>query len=363
MNKIKICIVTGGLGFIGTHLLQEIEDRYAKIIVVDSLSPNIHAKSPKITISNIDLIVGGVEDLRTWELVADHLPDEDFVLDVFHLAADTSTGNSIKVPSAHVVSNVVGTSRLCEFLAEYANFIGFIKLTSTRAIYGEGLWESVQGELVSPAQRTKLELDRQVWNPLHNEIMCVRPVPVSASLIAPNPVNVYGSTKLGQEQLLTIWCSYYGIPLFVYRLQNVYGPGQSLWNSYSGIVSLFVRKAILGEMIEVYEGGGIIRDFVYVMDVVNVLCEEISPVSTFQIFDVGTGESNTLLKVAETISEIGGNGKVTISNKYRFGDVRGIYADTTSIQTLQSFREFRKIRYGLEKLIEWAEPEIRGANT
>ena len=317
MNKIKICIVTGGLGFIGTHLLQEIEDRYAKIIVVDSLSPNIHAKSPKITISNIDLIVGGVEDLRTWELVADHLPDEDFVLDVFHLAADTSTGNSIKV----------------------------------------------QGELVSPAQRKKLELDRQVWNPLHNEIMCVRPVPVSASLIAPNPVNVYGSTKLGQEQLLTIWCSYYGIPLFVYRLQNVYGPGQSLWNSYSGIVSLFVRKAILGEMIEVYEGGGIIRDFVYVMDVVNVLCEEISPVSTFQIFDVGTGESNTLLKVAETISEICGNGKVTISNKYRFGDVRGIYADTTSIQTLQSFREFRKIRYGLEKLIEWAEPEIRGANT
>lgn len=360
MSKLKICIVTGGLGFIGTHLLERVKSQYDKIIVIDNLSPHVHSFPPKLPIYNIELVIGGVEEVNTWNLVSSHLPETNFVLDVYHLAADTSTGNSINLPSSHVTSNILGTARLCEFLSNLIDFIGTIKLTSTRAIYGEGLWESVDGELINPDQRRKVDLDRQEWNPLSRRVACLKPAPVSALLLSPNPVNIYGSTKLGQEQMLTIWCAFYGIRLNVYRLQNVYGPGQSLWNSYSGIVSLFVRKAIIGEMINVYEGGGIIRDFVYISDVVNVLNENPPQTSQLQIYDVGTGTPVTLLQVAKVVSEICGTDLVEISNNYRLGDVRGIYADTNSIKNMESFKEFKAISFGLEKLVEWAKPEILG---
>jgi len=360
MQKLRVCLVTGGMGFIGTHLLGEIEKIYNKIIVVDNLSPNIHPEPPKLHFVNALLVIGGVEESKTWDEVAALLPAKDFVLDVYHLAADTSTGNSIKAPSAHVSTNILGTALMCEFLAERIESVGRVKLTSTRAIYGEGLWETSDGELVNPDQRRKIDLDRQEWNPHFRNHRCINPAPVSASAMKPNPVNIYGSTKLAQEQMLTIWCAYYGVQLNVYRLQNVYGPGQSLWNSYSGIVSLFVRKALLGESIEVYEGGGIIRDFVFVSDVVKVLVEDMAQTAQLQIFDVGTGRPVTLLQVANVISEICGSVVVGTSVNYRLGDVRGIFADTDSIKEMKSFKSFTQVNAGLQKLIEWAKPEILG---
>lgn len=351
-------IVTGGAGFIASHLLTEIKDTYDQIILVDNLSPAVHRIQNVSTVPFARLVVGNVQDVSTWKLVDEILPTGEYVLDVFHLAADTSTGNSINQPSAHVSTNVLGTAVLCEFLASKTEKLRRVVLTSTRAVYGEGLWSLMNGQAINPDSRKESDLNDEKWNPRALNEFCISPLPTSSNKVSPNPVNIYGATKLSQEYILEIWCKAFNIQLQIYRLQNVYGPGQSLWNSYSGVISLFVKNALLGEQIEVYEGGGIIRDLIFVKDVAKVIATDHEFPSDTNIIDVGSGIPVTLLEVAKTISRYCRVEDPVISKKYRIGDVRGIYADNSELTNLFDNLKITELSLGIAELVDWAEIEI-----
>jgi dTDP-L-rhamnose 4-epimerase len=280
-------------------------------------------------------------------------------LTVFHLAANTATGNSLNFPSAHVSTNILGTTSLCEFLTKQVDNLRRIVLTSTRAVYGEGLWTTSKGLIVNPDSRNVDDLEKEMWNPKYLGDHCISPYPVSAGKVHANPINIYGSTKFSQESILKIWCDAFNVDLRIFRLQNVYGPGQSLWNSYSGVISLFARNALTNQPIEVYEGGGIIRDLVYVKDVARVLATEIKFPDRSSIVDVGSGTPTTLYEVASIIAKSCGADIPVVSNKFRVGDVRGIYADSNALLGLEIFPEFTSLEVGISELLEWADEEIK----
>ncbi len=360
MDLNKIALVTGGLGFIGSNFINEVLDTYDSFIIVDNASPTVHGDSKdfKFSSSKIELVIGDIQNANTWNHVADYLPVENFQLDVFHLASNTSTADSILNPSNHVETNVMGTAVMCEFLFKYLESINFVLLTSTRAVYGEGLWINSKGDLVNPSLRDVTNLENSNWNPFFEQKTCIAPTATSAQNCRPNPSNIYGSTKYAQENLLRIWCDTNGIACSILRLQNVYGPKQSLWNSYSGVVSLFVKEALMSSSIQVYEAGGIIRDFVFVSDVVRVMKFAISAPSEWPLVDVGTGRPTTLLKLAEIISDKTSSPRPVVTNMYRAGDVRGIYADNGELMRLMPNFLFTELDKGLDTLIDWAKNEI-----
>lgn len=361
-EKPKIALVTGGMGFIGSHLLEEIEKKYEQIIVIDNLTPTVHQNKKRVKDTRYQLVVGDVADKTSWARVSDLMPLQPHTLTVFHLAANTSTGDSINNPSDHVSTNVLGTALLCEFLSSRINTLSSVILTSTRAVYGEGLWSTSTGEVFSPNPRDLYDLEKQSWNPRVSQGSCIAPVPISSSKTDPNPVNIYGATKLSQEHILEIWCKAMNVELRIYRLQNVYGPGQSLWNSYSGVISLFVKNALTNQPIEVYEGGGIVRDLVYVKDIAKVLAAEIELPSKFSTVDVGSGVPTTLHEVALLIAKKCGSGDPVVSNKFRVGDVRGIYADVSAILGLKIVPEFTSLEVGISELLDWAKVEIKSGS-
>jgi dTDP-L-rhamnose 4-epimerase len=359
----KIAIVTGGMGFIGRHLLKEIQSHYDKIIVLDNLSPTVHHN--EIHPENLDfkLVIGDVADKLSWEQVSSHLPSSRYDLTVYHLAANTATGDSLNKPSEHVTTNILGTALMCEFLATEIQNLSRIILTSTRAVYGEGFWTLSNGTAIYPDARRESDLKDEKWNPKALNEFCISPLPSSSKKVSPNPINIYGSTKLSQEYILEIWCKAFNIQLQIYRLQNVYGPGQSLWNSYSGVISLFVKNALLGEQIEVYEGGGIIRDLIFVKDVVKVITTDNEFPSGVNIIDVGSGIPITLLEVAKTISRYCRAEDPVTSKEYRIGDVRGIYADNSELTSLYNDLKITELSIGIAELVDWAEIEIAKEGT
>ena len=358
----KICIITGGMGFIGTHLIDEIKSQYETIIVVDNLSPLVHGTSSISPNSNIHLVVGNVQDESTWDAVSKVMPPVDYSLTVFHLAANTSTGNSLNSPTAHVSTNILGTAALCEFLINHIENIRRIILTSTRAVYGEGLWTTSEGSIVNPESRQVEDLEKRIWNPKYLDEYCLSPYPVSATKVNASPVNIYGTTKYSQESILKIWCEAFKVELRIFRLQNVYGPGQSLWNSYSGVISLFTKNALTDQPIEVYEGGGIIRDLVYVKDIAKVLATEIELPDRSSVVDVGSGTPTTLYEVASIIAKSCSVEVPVISNKFRVGDVRGIYANPSEILSLEIFPAFTSLEVGISELLDWAKVEIKSGS-
>ena len=189
-----------------------------------------------------------------------------------HLAAETGTAQSLSESTRHGMVNVVGTTQLLDSLTRAGHVPGHFVLTSSRAVYGEGVWRNADGSTFQPGLRTHAQLEAGKWD--HGD--GAAHVPNTVAGTHPNPINVYGATKLAQEQILSAWTGSHDTRLSVLRLQNVYGPRQSLSNPYTGIVSLFSRLAREGESIPLYEDGDITRDFVYIDDVVSALVAAIA---------------------------------------------------------------------------------------
>ncbi len=255
-------LVTGGAGFIGTTLARELADAAEQWVVLDNLHPQVHPGSqpPADLPASVDLRVGDVtsaDDLDA--VVADLRPDT-----VVHLAAETGTAQSLSESTRHGMVNVVGTTQLLDALTRAGHVPAHFVLTSSRAVYGEGVWRNADGSTFQPGLRTHAQLEAGTWD--HGDDAAHVPNTVAGT--HPNPINVYGATKLAQEQILAAWTGSHDTRLSVLRLQNVYGPRQSLSNPYTGIVSLFSRLAREGESIPLYEDGDITRDFVHIDDVV-----------------------------------------------------------------------------------------------
>ncbi|ESZ47900.1 NAD-dependent epimerase/dehydratase family protein [Mesorhizobium sp. M0016] len=349
----KICVVTGGAGFIGCALSTKLADRFGRVIVIDSLHPQIHAerKRPVELDPRVELIIADVTEASTWAQALETVrPDV-----VVHLAAETGTGQSLTEASRHALVNVVGTSRMLDAFAAASHVPERFVLSSSRAVYGEGAWRSMKsGEVTYPGQRSRQQLERAEW-----DFLGLEPMSMNAESVVPHPSSIYGATKLAQEQMLRSWALSFGSAVNVLRLQNVYGPGQSLTNPYTGIVSLFIRMAREGKSIPIYEDGNIGRDFVFIDDVGSaiVMATE-TELSQSLAYDVGTGQKTTILELAKIIAGRYGAPEPHVNGMYRNGDVRWAVAEIGRTVTDLKWQPQCSVESGIGRLCDWVDMRL-----
>jgi dTDP-L-rhamnose 4-epimerase len=294
-----------------------------------------------------------------------HGPNWDAVLKavrpttVVHLAAETGTGQSLTESTRHAMVNGVGTTQMLDGFTRAGHVPEHFVLASSRAVYGEGAW-SAAGETFYPDARLHDDLVAGRWDPTGPDGAAATPLVNRAATTEPRPSNVYAATKLLQEHLLAAWSTAMGPALSVLRLQNVYGPGQSLTNSYTGVLTFFSRVALAGEPIDVYEDGAIIRDFVFVGDVVAALAAAVErpPADRRRTVDIGSGEPSTILEVAELMADLRGAPDPKVSGRFRDGDVRAASADIAEAERELAYAPRTKLRDGVAQLLDWAEQEL-----
>lgn len=316
-TKEKICIVTGGAGFIGCALSAQLAQRFDRVIAMDVLHPQIHARRerPAMLDAAVELRMADVCSAADWDALLEGLGAIDTVV---HLAAETGTAQSMTDTTRHAHTNVVGTSVMLDALERHRLYPRQILLTGSRAVYGEGAWQRETGEVFYPGQRTDAQLASGMWDFENAHFL-----PFDAQRTWPHPTSIYGATKLAQEQMIASWCMARGVAHKIVRLQNVYGPGQSLINPYTGIVSLFVRLSRRGRAIELYEDGEIIRDFILIDDVARAIVLTLAcDAAAGRVIDIGTGKKTTIGQIARLIARRYGAPEPQVCGKYRNGDVR-----------------------------------------
>ena len=349
-------LITGGAGFIGTALAHRLVNSGFGVAVMDVLHPQVHPAGQALDLPpSVRLFTGDVT----------HAPDLDAVLRLFrptqvvHLAAETGTGQSLTEASRHGSVNVVGTAQLLDALTRAELVPEQFVLASSRAVYGEGAWRSGT-ETFYPRPRSHAQLLAGIWDPQGPTDEPAVPLPSSADRTAPRPTNIYAATKLAQEHMLTAWTAAHDAKLSVLRLQNVFGPGQSLTNSYTGIVTLFSRLAGEGRPLEVYEDGNIVRDFVFIDDVVDALFAAVDkPAAEPRCLDIGSGTPTTIHELARKVATICKAPEPVVVEKFRDGDVRAASCTIEAAGDELNWRPRWTLDDGLQALLEWIAGQQR----
>lgn len=357
----KNVLITGGAGFIGSNVALKLIDKGYHVTVLDNLSPQIHGENPDKTSplycsvkDKVHFINGTVTSESDWEKA---LVGADAVI---HLAAETGTGQSMYEIEKYVTVNIGGTAILLDLLANTQHHVKRVVVAESRSIYGEGrYWSDDLNMFVYPSERscrTMSQGDFEVKYP-----GCTQPLKLVATTedSAIHPNSIYGITKQVQGQLVHLVCKSIGIESVSLRYQNVYGPGQSLSNPYTGILSIFSTRIKNGNGISIFEDGRETRDFVYIDDVVDatILGLEVDGVSG-HAFNIGTGVPTDVLTVANTLKKCYGiDVPVTISGNYRLGDIRHNFADITSARTLLGFEPKWSFDAGIARFVEWVNAQ------
>jgi dTDP-L-rhamnose 4-epimerase len=349
------CLVTGGAGFIGCSASRMLADRFGRVIALDSLHPQVHPRRrrPQALDRRVELVVGDVTQQAVWDSLLDDVAPEV----VLHLAAETGTGQSLLEATRHAHVNVTGTTQMLDAFARHQKLPRRIVLTSSRAVYGEGAWRDAQtSEWVYPGQRTREQLESGQW-----DFAGLEPVPFEAATTDARPISVYGATKLAQEQVLRAWACAFGIEATVLRLQNVYGPGQSLHNPYTGICTLFARLARAGKSLPVYEDGLIVRDFVFIDDVVTALAASLRRDGSALAYDIGSGTATTVAHLADVIAQLYDAPSPHVNGAFRHGDVRHAACSIALAKSELAWQPKVALADGIRKLCAWIDAEVEPA--
>lgn len=353
MSRRKV-LITGGLGFIGTELTRALLARGDSVRILDNLSPQIHGHVPAIDRASlerpeIEVVRGDVVQRASLEAA---VQDVDAVV---HLAAETGTGQSMYEIARYDHVNSYGTALLLDVLANRPHRVKKLVLASSRAVYGEGEYHCSTHGTVQPAPRTVRNLEAGVWD-LHCPACAavVRPVPTKETAV-PRPASIYAATKLAQEELVRIGCGALGVPWVTLRFQNVYGPGQSLNNPYTGILSIFSTRVRRGLDLPIFEDGKESRDFVHVADVAAAVAHAIdSDRASGATLNVGAGVPTSVRDVAELLVKVlGGRSKVHVTGRFRVGDIRSCYADVSLLRAATGFEPRIGLEAGLRGFAEW----------
>lgn len=350
-------LITGGAGFIGSNVACKLVAKGYEVSVLDNLSPQIHGDDPEKTSplyigvkDKVHFIKGSVTSREDWQRA---LQGVDAVI---HLAAETGTGQSMYEIEKYVRVNIGGTAILLDLLTNTRHRVKRVVVAESRAIYGEGrYWSDDLEEYVYPDERpdeTMRHGDFEVKYP-----GCTKPLKLVGTTedSAIHPNSVYGITKQVQGQLVHLVCKSIGVESVSFRYQNVYGPGQSLSNPYTGILSIFSTRIKNGNGINVFEDGHETRDFVYIDDVVDatILGLEVDGASGYA-FNIGTGVATDVLTVANTLKKYYGvEVPVTVSGNYRLGDIRHNYADISLARRILGFEPRWSFDAGIAKFVEW----------
>jgi dTDP-L-rhamnose 4-epimerase len=350
-------LITGGAGFIGCALGAELVAKGHEVVAFDNLHPQVHTDfgRPSRLAPGVQLIPGDVTVASNWQTLFKFFrPDV-----VVHLAAETGTGQSVTEASRHSLVNVTGTTQMLDALAACGHVPRQFLLSSSRAVYGDGAWKDSSGKVFYPVGRTHADLERKQWNFRGPTGLEAKPLPHDAGETAPNPVSVYGATKLAQEHILGAWTRAFGSHLRILRLQNVYGLGQAPKNAYTGILTLFVRLAREGQRLDIYEDGEIIRDFVHVSDVVQAMVRALATTEGPQTLDIGCGELATIAEAAREIARLFGAPEPIVSGKYRDGDVRAASCSIAAGRKAIGYEPKVSLKQGLATLRGQQLPQQR----
>lgn len=359
MEKI---LITGGAGFIGSNLALTLLKRGHQVTVLDNLSEQIHGKNPEKTSplylsikDKVQFIKGTVACRETLQkAIADNTV-------IVHLAAETGTGQSMYEIQHYTDVNIGATALLLDILTNEKHLVKKVVVASSRAIYGEGkYYNKTKNTFVYPLQRTDDDMqkgDFEVKDPQNHSDVLELVATTEDAIIHPN--SVYGITKQVQEQLVMTVCPTIGIAGVAFRYQNVYGPGQSLKNPYTGILSIFSTQIKNGNGINIFEDGKETRDFVFISDVVDATVLGIEKeTANNQVFNVGTGVATDVITVATELSNnYGIQVPITISGNYRLGDIRHNYADITKARQLLGFEPKVSFKEGLKQFTDWVNTQ------
>lgn len=351
-------LVTGGAGFIGSALAARLAREGHAVTVLDNLLPQVHGSPPEASPllrqlpATVRLVHGDVTDRAT---LAAALEGQEAVV---HFAAETGTGQSMYRIDHYARINVGGTALLLDILANTAHRVRRLVVASSRAIYGEGRYLTADGRAVFPGPRTRAAMAAGRFEP---------EVPGEGALVAAptdeesklHPTSVYGITKQVQEQLVLTAGAALGLEPVALRFQNVYGPGQSLANPYTGILSIFANRILAGEGLNIFEDGRESRDFVFIDDAVEAtVCALFGEGAPGHAFNVGTGRAVAVLEVAETLmAALGRRVPVEVTGQFRLGDIRHALACTRLAEGRLGFRARVRFEDGAARLAAWAAGE------
>ncbi|MDD5151448.1 MAG: NAD-dependent epimerase/dehydratase family protein [Flavobacterium sp.] len=351
----KNILITGGAGFIGSNLALKLIEKGHTITILDNLSPQIHGENPEKTSplyqsikDKVTFINGTVTSRTDWVKA---LTEQQVIV---HLAAETGTGQSMYCIEKYTEVNIQGTSIMLDILANSDHSVEKIVIASSRSIYGEGKYKHPELGIVYPKHRRESDMLAGDF-----EVKCADNVVLE--LLATDeeskihPSSVYGITKQNQEQMIMTVCPTIGIAPVAFRYQNVYGPGQSLSNPYTGILSIFSTQIRNNNGIKIFEDGKETRDFVYIDDVIDATILGIEKEEgNYHVFNVGTGVPTDVLTVANTlINAYKVEVPITVTGQFRLGDIRHNFADMTKIKKLLGFTPKVFFEEGIKNFTNW----------
>tara|TARA_B100001559_G_scaffold320892_1_gene334740 strand:+ start:3305 stop:4435 length:1131 start_codon:yes stop_codon:yes gene_type:complete len=345
-------LITGGAGFIGSNLAKKLIESNHYVRILDNFSMQIHGGNQSLDheLSGVDLLIG---DVRDKSAIAKSLEGIDTVV---HLAAETGTGQSMYKIEEYQQTNISGTLNIIDHLLNKKHSVEKIVVASSRAIYGEGQYFCEEDGMIFPGERSETEmLNGQFEHRCENSQKFMKPIatPETAELA---PLSFYGLTKQIQEQIVIMYAKVLGISGYALRYQNVYGPGQSLMNPYTGIMAIFSTLGRNNETIKIFEDGKQTRDFVYIDDVIGATISCLSPDKKgVGIYNVGTGKPTSVYQIAEMIVKyLNSNSDLKITGEYRLGDIRHNYADLEKAEKELGFTPIIDIEDGLKNFLDWA---------
>lgn len=354
----KNILITGGAGFIGSSLALSLLEKGYTVTVLDNLSTQIHGENPFNSFlfsrinGKVNFIKGTVTSREDWLLALKKIDA------VIHLAAETGTGQSMYEISRYVDVNIGGTALLLDILANTKHTVKKVIVASSRSIYGEGKYLKEDGTIVYPLSRKDDDMNQKRFE-VYDEKGNMLQVAATDENSAIHPSSVYGITKQNQEQMVLTVCPTIGIDGVAFRYQNVYGPGQSLTNPYTGILSIFSGRILEGKDINIFEDGKESRDFVYIDDIVDATILGLEKKEAANnVFNVGTGiETDVLTVCSELYKNYNKEPNYKISGNYRLGDIRHNFADLTKIFSILGFQPSITFEEGIRRFCSWVKQQ------
>jgi len=351
----KNVLITGGAGFIGSHLADDLLKHGYSVRALDNLSEQVHGpdrKRPDYLSRDVELIVG---DVRDREAVKRALRGVDVV---YHLAAMVGVGQSMYEIARYTDVNNMGTAVLLEALIE--NPVERLIVASSMSLYGEGLYRAPDGSISEGVERSLEQLKARQWEVRNADGEVLTPLPTPETK-QPSLASVYALSKYDQERLCLVVGRAYNIPTVALRFFNVYGTRQALSNPYTGVLAIFASRFLSGQPPMINEDGHQRRDFVSVYDVAQAcrLALEVEQAAG-HVFNVGSGRHYTVRDIAARMAPLLGKDYIQpeITGKYRMGDIRHCFADISLARRVLGYEPRVSLEDGLVELATWLEKQI-----
>jgi len=350
-------LVTGGAGFVGSHLVDALLARGDAVRIVDNLDPQVHGPERRVPAwlpPEAELVRGDIRDVET---VRRSLAGVDTV---YHLAAAVGVGQSMYQVASYTAVNTLGTANLLQALVDDRGQVERLVVASSMSIYGEGRYTRPDGREPRVSGRSLEQLRRHEWELSDPDGVELTPAPTDEGK-ALESTSIYALTKADQEKMVLMIGGAYGIPSVALRFFNIYGPRQALSNPYTGVAAIFSARLLNGQAPLVFEDGEQRRDFVSVRDIVQALllaAQEDAAVG--KALNVGSGRAVTVREVAQTLARVlGTEVEPEVTGRYRVGDIRNCWADISLAREVLGYEPAVTFEQGMEELVGWLREQER----